>query len=291
MPNSSPVHFVYHVPKCAGSTIDYHLGTSLPASSYYRTRKRRARHYRVMPDSRTLRVIGGHYLGISVEPLFEGRDVRRSLLLRDPVSHVVSYYNFRMMRYIAAGFQPYDFDLAYEATQRNFVSHYILRNFLEFGWLRIMSLSSQDKYDLVNAFLSSFWYVGDYKCCDDLVAALGGELGIAPTASLRNTRAEWERRVRWTSLNIEDLSTRDIARIRQDNLIDQRLWETWREARTEAHFVRPLPLGASARPNLLGKGVRRLVSQIRRRIHRRFGNLKGVQLASPKANTAVSLRS
>ena len=244
-----------------------------------------------MPDSRTLHVIGGHYLGISVEPFFEGRDVRRSLLLRDPVSHIVSYYNFRMMRYIAAGFQTYDFDLAYEATQRNFITHYILRNFLEFGWFRIVSLSDQDKYDLVNAFLSSFWYVGDYTRCDDLLAALGGELGIAPTASARNTRAEWERRVRWTSLDIEDLSPRDIAQIRQDNFIDQRLWETWREARTEAHFVRPLPLGASARPNFLGKEVRRFVSQITRRIHRRFGNLKGVQIASPKDNTAVSLRS
>jgi hypothetical protein len=281
-----PVHFIYHVPKCAGQTINCHLAAALPTKSYYRTRKRRGagrffltRHYHDdMPDPRSLRVIGGHYLGISIEPLFQGRAVQRSMLLRDPVSHIVSYYNFRMMRYIKAGLRPYDFELAYEATRRNFITHYILRNFLELSWLSLAGLSDEDKYDLVNAFLSGFRYVGDYTLCDDLIAMLAGELGIARTAPKRNTRAEWLRRVRWTPLDIEDLTPGAVARIRQENLIDQRLWESWREVRAETQSVRRLPLGTSARSKRFSHGAQRLVSQITRRIHRRFGTLAGIHV-------------
>ena len=61
------------------------------------------------------------------------------------------------------------------ATQRNFITHYILRNFLELPWSRRARLSDDEKYDIVNAFLATFWYVGDYRLCDDLVAALADE--------------------------------------------------------------------------------------------------------------------
>ena len=115
-----PVHFIYHLPKCAGQTIDRHLAAALSANAYYRTRKRRGfgrflftRHdFGKMPDPNQTRVVGGHFLGISVEPLFAGCDLKRSMLLRDPVSHIISYYNFRMMRYLSEGLYPYSFELA-----------------------------------------------------------------------------------------------------------------------------------------------------------------------------------
>src|SRR5680860_363038 len=80
-----PVHFHYHVPKCAGQTIDRHLAAVLSVNAYYRTRKRRGfgrfvftRHdFGKMPDPNQTRVVGGHFLGISVEPLFAGRDLKR----------------------------------------------------------------------------------------------------------------------------------------------------------------------------------------------------------------------
>jgi hypothetical protein len=274
----SPVHFVYHVPKCAGRTVDLHLALALPQAAYHRMRKRRGlgrfvtRYDRAdLPDPREAKVVGGHYLGISIDPLFAGRPVKRSLLLRNPVSHFLSYYNYRMARYISAGLQPYSIEVAYGATQRNFITHYVLRNFLELSWVQIASLSDSDKYDLVNAFLSTFWFVGDYQLCDEFIAALGDKLGIPASATPRNTCAELVRSAGWTPVTIDRLPTHMLADIKAENAVDQRLWETWREARHDTSSVRPLPL--EARPSsFVSNEASRFVNQILRRVRRRWGS-------------------
>jgi hypothetical protein len=278
----SPVHFIYHVPKCAGRTVDYHLGLALPQSAYHRMRKRRGlgrfitRYDRTgLPDPREAKVVGGHYLGISIDPLFAGRPIKRSLLLRDPASHFVSYYNYRMARYISEGLQPYGVDVAYGAMQRNFITHYILRNFLELSWVQIASLSDSDKYDLVNAFLSTFWFVGDYRLCDELIATLGDKLGIAPSAAPRNTCAELVRSVGWTPITIDRLPARMRADIKAENALDQRLWETWRKARHDTGAVCPLPLEAPSSGFVVSEASR-FVNQILRRIHRSLGSFDPV---------------
>jgi hypothetical protein len=200
----SPVHFIYHVPKCAGRTIDLHLALALPQSAYHRTRKRRGlgrfitRYDRTdLPDPNTAKVVGGHFLGISIDSLFAGRQIKRSILLRDPASHFVSYYNYRMARYISEGLQPYSLEVAYGATQRNFITHYILSNFLELSWARIASLSDAEKYELANAFLATFWFVGDYRFCSDFIVGLSDRLGISPSATPRNVLADMAQGIGW----------------------------------------------------------------------------------------------
>lgn len=290
-----PVHLVYHVPKCAGQTIDRHLAAVLSPKAYYRTRKRRGfgrlltpRHdFEKMPDRMQTKVVGGHFIGGSVEFLFAGCELKRSILLRDPASHVVSYYNFRMMRYLSEGLHPYSFELSYAATQRNFITHYILRNFLELPWSRRARLSDDEKYDLVNAFLATFWYVGDYRLCDDLIAALAVKLGIPGRAAPRNTRAEWEHHVRWKTLEVDDLSPGAIAQIRRENLLDQRLWETWHEVRHSTATVRPHALGGRRASGFVSTEAMRLVSQIARRIQRRWGPFKGLQVPAAEGRSAV----
>jgi hypothetical protein len=288
-PIGRPIHFVYHVPKCAGQTIDRHLASVLPGS-YYRLKKRRGAgrlfksRYDLagMPDPQTTSAVGGHFLGISLEALFPGRPVKRSILLRDPVSHLISYYNYRMMRYISQGLQPYSFETAYGATHRNFITNYILRNFLELSRARVASLSDHDKYDLASAFLSTFWFVGDYSRCDDLIGALAGRLGIEPKAPRRNTQAEWESRVAWDPLALEDLSPVAIAQIRRENLVDQRLWETWREAKEETASIRPRPLTGPSGQSFVSSEAVRFVNQLTRRIQRRWGDFDGSE-ATPLA--------
>jgi len=181
-----------------------------------------------------------------------------------------------MMRYLSRGLHPYSFELAYRATQRNFITHYILRNFLELPWSRRARFSDDEKYDIVNAFLATFWYVGDYRLCDDLVAALAMKLGIPGRAAPRNTRAERERRVRWRTLDVDDLSSDAIAQIRRENLLDQRLWETWHEARDNTTSVRPCALGGRSAPGFVSTEAMRFVSQIARRIQRRWGPFRGL---------------
>lgn len=227
-----------------------------------------------MPDREKTQVVGGHFIGSSIESHFAGRELRRSILLRDPAGHLVSYYNFRMMRYLSEGLHPYSFELAYAATQRNFITHYILKNFLELPWPQRARLSDDEKYDIVNAFLATFWYVGDYRLCDDLIAALAVNLVIPPCSAPSNTQAEWEQRVRWKPLAVDDLSPDAAAKIRQENLIDQRLWETWQEARYDTAAVRPRPLAGRSASGFVSTEAMRFVSQIARRIQRHWGPSK-----------------
>jgi hypothetical protein len=273
-----PVHFLYHVPKCAGQTIHRHLTPALQGG-YYRTQKQRGWGRLVSPpydpgqltNPNRIRVIGGQFLGASLENYFAGREIKRSILLRDPVSHLISYYNFRMMRYISQGLHPYSFRLGYLATQRNFISHFILRNFLEFSWLRLALLSDEDKYDIVNAFLANFWYVGDYRLCDDLITALAAELSVPLNAAPQNTRAEWERRVAWQGLDLSDFAPSAIAQMRRENLVDQRLWETWNDSRHRTADIRPGELNRRNVRGFVRLEAIRMVSQIVRRVRRRFG--------------------
>ena len=281
---ATPVHFVYHVPKCAGRTIDRHLALSLPTSAYHRIKKRRGlgrfatRYDRTdLPNPDTALVVSGHFLGISIDPLFQRRLIKRSLLLRDPASHFVSYYNYRMTRYLSEGLQPYGVEVAYGAMQRNFITHYILRNFLELTWTQIVSFSDQDKYDLANAFLSTFWFVGDYQLCDDFIGALGGRLGILADARPHNCLTELARGACWTPLTLDLLPPDIVDGIRSDNMIDQKLWETWHDARHETSAVRPVALESTA-SSFIGGEATRFVNQILRRVQRRWG---GVEIPVP----------
>lgn len=253
-------------------TVHRHLSAHAPKGTYYRVRKRKGPGrfflppYRLagIPDPRGLRALGGHFVGSSIEDIFKDRQIERSILLRDPVSHFVSHYNFRMMRYLSQGWRTYSPGIAYRALQRNFTTHYILRNFLEISWPRLLSLSAVEKYVAVNRFLSTFWFVGDYTRCNELIAALAPDLGVPATA--QNTCAEWQDRVRWKPLIVDNLPSRMIDRIRRENMLDQLLWEAWGDVEQSRICVRLHDL--YEKPGFLAGESLRLVYQLRRRFHR-----------------------
>jgi hypothetical protein len=271
-----PVHFVFHLSKCAGCTIHWHLATHLRKGSYYRPNKRKGfsrlflPRYELtgMPEPQHLKAVGGHFLGRSIEHLFAGRPIKRSILLRDPVSHFVSHYNFRMMRYLSQGLGTYSPEIAYRARQPNFLTHFILRNFLEIPWPRILSLSAVEKYAAVNRFLSSFWFVGDYMRCNDLVAALAPELGVPATAKAQNTCAKWQGRVRWNLLRVDDLPRQTIEQIRRENMLDQLLWETWNDVGQACISTRVETIHEQPLTEFVARQALRLVFQVKRRVHR-----------------------
>jgi len=288
------VHFVYHVPKCAGRTIDRHLVTTLSPEQYCRVDRRRGLR-RLVPrrDALTLnraqyvKVVGGHFLGPWIEPFFAGRECRRSILLRDPVGQLVSHYNFLMMRCLRRGLQAYSLALAYRARPRNFITHYILRNFLGLPWVRVARFSDQEKYEVVNAFLARFWYVGDYSHCDDLIAALAVSLGIANQAAAQNSRAEWQDCVSWVPLDVEDLSSETIEQIRNENVIDQRLWESWHEAKHDTALVRPRALAGASSTGFFTSEASRFVNKLVRRIQRRWGLFKSLRASEGQDQICV----
>ena len=278
-----PIHFVFHVSKCAGCTIHSHLATYAHKGSYYRLHKRKGFSRLFLPRyllsgspaPQDLKAVGGHFLGRSIEHLFAGRPIKRSILLRDPLSQFVSHYNFRMMRYLSQGLGIYSPDIAYRARQPNFVTHFILRNFLEIPWPRLLSLSALEKYAAVNQFLSSFWFVGDYTRCNDLVAALAPELGVPATAKRQNTRAEWQRRVRWNPLLVDELPNRMIEQIRRENMLDQLLWETWSDVDQACISTRAETIHEQPLTEFVARQALRLVFQVKRRVHRGWKESSG----------------
>ncbi|ODA67811.1 Sulfotransferase family protein [Methyloligella halotolerans] len=273
----APVYYLFHVPKCAGRTIDRHLSLYAQEGRYFRAKKRKGvsrlfspRHTLAgMPDPRQLNAISSHYLGASVEALCEGREIRRAMLLRDPVSHMVSYYNYRMQRYIAQGMQPYSFELAYRATQRDFITHYILRNFLEIPLPRLWLMTRPEKWALVNGFLSRFWFVGDYRKCSELVEAMASDLGVPSRAVPQNTCSTHSSHPSWRPLSVSDLSPEMIRQIREENSLDQRLWQTWRGAGLDVQNVNEMALMSPAKLQFSLHEATRLVHQVRRRFARR----------------------
>jgi hypothetical protein len=99
-----------HIPKCAETTIEKHLKSQLEDKEMWMPKKR-TRQFplgwlwhkydpRLLGSTEQVRAISGHFIGQSIEKMFPKRRIVRSVILRGPESFMLSYYNFRMMRYL-----------------------------------------------------------------------------------------------------------------------------------------------------------------------------------------------
>ena len=271
-----PLHIVFHVPRCAGQTIHRHLSRNAPKGSYLRVRKRKGPSRFLLPqyqsietpDPRSVNVVSGHWIGRSIEQYFDDRPIARSILLRDPVSQFVSHYNFRMMRYISQGLQPYSPEIAYHSRQRNYVTHFILRTFAEMSWPRLVSLSTAEKYAEADRFLSECFFVGDHTRCKELIAKLAPDLGIPAAAETKNSSRQWLQCVDWAPLKISDLSRSMIDTIKQDNILDQLLWESWKDTERDQPQPSLQAIGETPLTTRVATQSSRLINQVKRRFHR-----------------------
>lgn len=271
-----PVYFLLHVPKAAGQTIELHLiehGTPgmvwIPRQPAPWEAIIGARHGRGgIPDLARVRVVSGHYLTQSLERRFHGREIRRAVLLRDPVSLCVSLYNYRMMSYLARGRSTYGFALHRRTLPRDFVAHFLLSRWLELGSAALLAMRDQRKYDLLNEMLSRFWFVGAYRDADRLVAAMAPDLGVPAAAQRRNSTGEWQRRTGWRPLSTDRLSAAERAEIIANNPIDWALWQNWRDAGFAAAGVRPSALEKTGRGGFLAHELARPVFILTRRVRR-----------------------
>ena len=243
MPDSRlpPLHVLLHVPKCAGRTIEVHLAAHMAAEAFFLPRHPGRGGVSKMPPAAGIRALSGHHLARSIEGRFQGRDIRRSVLLRDPLSFHVSYYNFRMMRYLASGGRPYSFALNYRALQRDPMAHFLLSRWLEVSPARLLVMPVAEKWRLLCDALAGFWFVADYRRCDELIAAVAPALGVPAKAKRVNDEAAWVRTVGWQPLKAADLTDEQRRRIPLDNPLDAALHATWAEAGHDAASVRPGP--------------------------------------------------
>ena len=273
-----PVYFLLHVPKTAGKSIQHHLIARCAPGVFWRPEGASdfsiaiGRPYRLagMPPPEKLGSVAGHFLGRSLERYFPGREIRRVVLLRDPVGLLVSLYNFRMIRALARGRGTYGFDLHLAALPHDFVTHYLLSRWLELPWPRLLAMSSSRKYGLVNDALRHFWFVGAYAECDRVMAAIADDLGVPPVAPRVNRTAASRDKIGWKALTVADLSPQQKHAIEARHPIDMALWQSWRGADFNPGAVTAAPLG-DAHAGFLAHEIVRPAYEITRLARRRWG--------------------
>jgi tetratricopeptide (TPR) repeat protein len=251
----TPVYFILHIPKTAGQTIQQHLAEHCAPGVFWGPHQAprlqalsgRRYHPQSLPGAQRIRAVFGHNLSRSLEKYFPDREIRRAVLLRDPISLHLSLYNHRMMLHLTKGLGTYSFDLHLRALPRNFIAHRLLWRWLEISWPVLVAMTDHKKYAVLNRALSQFWFVGSHTDCNHLVAATSRDLGLPTAARPRNTTAEWERRTNWRPLRAAELSEMTRKAILESNPLDQALWESWGTAGHNAADVRPHPLAARGR--------------------------------------------
>ena len=251
-----PVYFLLHIPKTAGQTIQVHLARHCAPGVFWQSRRTLRPVQRAepgeLPDLRRARVISGHHIGRSMEALFAGREIRRIVLLRDPLELQISFYNWQMMDNLAKGLGTYRFALHQRALPRDFIAHFLLSRWLEIPWRVLLAMKDAKKHDMLNRMLAGFWFVGGHADCDRLIEALGRDLGIPPTGPRRNSSAELQGRTGWRLLTAEALPAAARRAFRAHNRLDQALWQDWRGAGFETAAVRPRPLRPDEASGFLG---------------------------------------
>jgi tetratricopeptide (TPR) repeat protein len=292
--SSLPVYFILHIPKAAGQTIQHHMADHCAPGMFWgphqapRLQALSGPRYDPgnLPEAARLRAVFGHNLGRSLERYFLGREIRRVVLLRDPISLHLSLYNHRMMVHLTKGLGTYSFDLHRKALPRDFIAHRLLARWLEIPWPVLLAMTDRQKYATVNQALSQFWFVGSHNDCDRLIAAISRDLGLSATARRKNTGAEWEKRTAWQPLAADQLSPATREEILADNPLDQALWESWRSAGFDTAGTRPRPLRADRQGGFRAHEIVRPifagVCRYRRdwapRLHARAGNAVGAKI-------------
>ncbi|MEM9009636.1 MAG: hypothetical protein AAGE18_00295 [Pseudomonadota bacterium] len=227
-----PVYFFLHVPKCAGTTVEQHFAAALGDGFLIAPRWESVRRnfignrYDFAPGALDrVAVVSGHSLSTSLRRHLPGREVREVLLIREPLSWFLSFYNYRLWRQREWGEPaPPRFATWYRGQRTNPISRFILNRYFEVGYPEILTLSSQTRLRRLNRDLARFHFVGDLRFAGEVIAAASAELGLPAEVTPRNVGAG-------PTLRAEDLPQDLRARIARENAVDAALHRLWSERR------------------------------------------------------------
>ena len=266
------VHFVLHVPKCAGMTIEGHFRALLGAG-YLRAPRWHSPLRLILGEGRALRagdprlaqvrVISGHSLSVGMRRAFAGAEIRESVLLREPVAFHVALFNERVRQERVGGADAAAFARWYRAQRRNPVTRFLLWRYFEERLPALYRLSSAARLGLLEARLAGFWFVGDLTLADRLVMAICRDLGLpAERPERRNMSPRG-------ALRPAQLSPALAERIRAENALDLALWQRWRGrgfgARAKAPATPPPALARADQLALALDDLRVLAGRLRPR--------------------------
>ena len=234
---SEPLLIHIHVPKCAGTTVENHLHAELGENGFWAPGKRTrkfplgwfGRKYNATPRAavKDIRAISGHFVGRSVEDMFLDRRIVRSIILREPEALLLSYYNYRMMRYMMRGQNAYGFSLFLRATRQNFITHFLLERWLELPWIQLIHMRDEQKAALLDEIMASVDHVSHIGETDQLVGTISEELGISPLAQRRNTAEANQHMTGWKILRAGEISEADRIELKARTNLDRYLWRRW----------------------------------------------------------------
>lgn len=227
----APVWFLVHVPKCAGTTVESHfartLGQGFAKAPRWENPLRDVigNRYRLAPERlAALRVVSGHSLSVSLRVHFPpGTPIREAVLIREPVSWYLSFYNYRIGRHLERGERrPPPFPTWYRGQRRDPVSRFLLTRYFEIGYPGILLWSSRARLAFLDRALARFAFVGDIAATGALLGAVSAELGLPAEVAAENVG-----RVREATR--ESIGPAMVARIEADNPVDMALWRLWKD--------------------------------------------------------------
>ncbi|MEM9060584.1 MAG: hypothetical protein AAGD13_08990 [Pseudomonadota bacterium] len=225
------VHFLLHVPKCAGTTVEAHFRTHLRDRFLIAPRWESVLRNFVgnrypelkSADLDDVEVVSGHSLNVAMKALFPAAEIRESVLLRDPVGYFLSFYNYRWTRFNEGwGGEPPSFERWYAAQRRNPISRFLLTRYFDQAIPALYRLSSADRLAFLEARLQGFHFVGGYRRADEMVGRISEALGIPTEVAAQNVTPQ-------RKLIAADLPVEMRRRIETENVLDQVLFERWAE--------------------------------------------------------------
>lgn len=234
------VHFILHVPKCAGTTVEKHFARHLGPGFLIAPRWNNVlrdvigNRYPGL-DLEGVRVVSGHSLSRSLANRLPGAEIRESVLLRDPIGYFLSLYNYRWTRF-ANGFgpKPPGFQAWYGRQPLNPISRFLMTRYFEHGVPMLYRFSSADRLAWLEERLARFHFVGGHLRADEMIAAVGREFGLSAEVEARNVTAE-------KRLRLEDVSDDMRDRMLTENALDAALFERWRDRGWSGRPTAPPP--------------------------------------------------
>ncbi|WP_448953008.1 hypothetical protein [Labrys neptuniae] len=228
MSNNTTVYLFPHILKCAGLSVRDFLLNQAPASSsaiiYSKPEQAPwldpVRH--VPQASRDeIRLLFGHRLPRTALKGFDGRVVREIGLLREPVSFYVSLYNFLQTKPRRHRVEGVSFERWYPTNKHNRISRFYFKQYFGLSSLGIRWMSQRQRFEFLLRHFETFWFVGDYRHCEAVMAAITQDVGWAFQTLPHENAAPIK------AFRIEDVSAALRRRILEDNALDLAIYETW----------------------------------------------------------------